>query len=118
MPFELRPSLWRPSDRRGGHLAGSDFYYRRPDSRAAHGTDNEIAAKRAARWRSLARSVEAPERQSPTPIFLQAENPMNIWKPAASFTRPDDTIAYAVGDLVVNSTMASSVAPLSFRRGR
>lgn len=34
---------------------------------------------------------------------------------AASFTRPADTAAYAVGDLVANSTTAGSVAamPLS-----
>lgn len=32
----------------------------------------------------------------------------------ASFTRPADTTAYAVGDLVANSTTAGSVVPLSF----
>lgn len=32
----------------------------------------------------------------------------------ASFTRPADTTAYAVGDLVANSTSAGSVVPLNF----
>lgn len=32
----------------------------------------------------------------------------------ASFTRPNDTTAYASGDLVANSTTAGSVTPLSF----
>lgn len=33
---------------------------------------------------------------------------------SANFTRPADTTAYAIGDLVANSTTAGSVAPLSF----
>lgn len=33
--------------------------------------------------------------------------------PAASFTRPADTTAYASGDLVANSTTAGSVVPLA-----
>jgi hypothetical protein len=33
---------------------------------------------------------------------------------ADSFTRPADTNAYAVGDLVANSTTAASVVPLAF----
>lgn len=33
---------------------------------------------------------------------------------AASFTRPADTAAYAVGDLVANSTTAGSVAAMTF----
>jgi hypothetical protein len=32
----------------------------------------------------------------------------------ASFTRPNDTTAYASGDLVANSTTAGSVTPLTF----
>jgi hypothetical protein len=42
---------------------------------------------------------------------------MQISNPAASFMRPDDTIPYASGDLVANSTMAGAVTPLSFRLG-
>lgn len=34
--------------------------------------------------------------------------------PSANFTRPADTTAYAVGDLVANSTTAGSVTPMSF----
>jgi hypothetical protein len=37
---------------------------------------------------------------------------------AASFTRPADTTAYAVGDLVANSTTAGGVAPLSLAAAR
>jgi hypothetical protein len=33
---------------------------------------------------------------------------------AATFTRPNDTTAYASGDLVANSTTAGSVTPLAF----
>lgn len=35
-----------------------------------------------------------------------------------SFTRPNDTTAYASGDLVANSTTAGSVTPLTLRVGR
>jgi len=35
--------------------------------------------------------------------------------PSASFTRPADTTAYSVGDLVANSTTAGSVVPLSWQ---
>lgn len=38
--------------------------------------------------------------------------------PSANFTRPADTTAYAVGDLVANSTTAGSVTPLSFSMNR
>lgn len=34
--------------------------------------------------------------------------------PSANFTRPADTTAYAVGDIVANSTTAGSVVPMSF----
>lgn len=37
-----------------------------------------------------------------------------IANPSANFTRPNDTTAYAVGDLIANSTTAGSVAPMSF----
>lgn len=36
---------------------------------------------------------------------------------SATFTRPADTTAYAVGDLVANSTTAGSVVPLRFLPG-
>lgn len=39
---------------------------------------------------------------------------MLISTPSANFTRPNDTTAYASGDLVANSTTAGSVVPLSF----
>jgi len=37
-----------------------------------------------------------------------------IITPYAGFTRPANTTAYAIGDLVANSTTAGSVAPLTF----
>jgi len=42
---------------------------------------------------------------------------MQIWNPAASFTRPNDTTAYTAGDLIANSTTAGSVVPMSFALG-
>ena len=36
---------------------------------------------------------------------------------SASFTRPNDTTAYASGDLVANSTTAGSVVPLQIDLG-
>lgn len=39
-------------------------------------------------------------------------------KQAPQFARPADVIAYAVGDLVANSTVAVSVVPLVFQVGR
>jgi len=39
---------------------------------------------------------------------------MLIQTASASFTRPNDTTAYASGDLVANSTTAGSVTPLQF----
>lgn len=38
--------------------------------------------------------------------------------PTASFTRPADTTAYAVGDLVANSTTAGSVVPMQVQCAR
>jgi hypothetical protein len=38
--------------------------------------------------------------------------------PSAAFTRPNDTTAYASGDLVANSTTAGSVVPLSWAAER
>jgi hypothetical protein len=42
---------------------------------------------------------------------------MQVWNPSASFMRPNDTTAYASGDLVANSTTAGSVVPMSFPLG-
>lgn len=42
---------------------------------------------------------------------------MQIYNPSASFTRPADTTAYAIGDLVANSTTAGSVTPMVFTLG-
>lgn len=39
-------------------------------------------------------------------------------RPSASFTRPNDTTAYASGDLVANSTTAGSVTPMQFTVAR
>lgn len=41
-----------------------------------------------------------------------------VSRPTATFTRPADTTAYAVGDLVANSTTAGSVTPLQFTVAR
>jgi hypothetical protein len=38
--------------------------------------------------------------------------------PSATFTRPADTTAYAVGDLVANNTVAASVVPFSWTAAR
>lgn len=42
---------------------------------------------------------------------------MQVWNPSASFTRPNDTTAYSIGDLIANSTTAGSVVPLSWVLG-
>lgn len=42
---------------------------------------------------------------------------MRILEVSSNFTRPNDTTAYASGDLVANSTTAGSVTPLVFRLG-
>lgn len=39
---------------------------------------------------------------------------MNVSTSLASFVRPNDTTAYAAGDLVANSTTAGSVVPMTF----
>jgi hypothetical protein len=38
---------------------------------------------------------------------------MQIWNPTDSFTRPNNTTAYASGQLVANSTTAGAVLPLA-----
>lgn len=40
------------------------------------------------------------------------------FRATATLTRPADTAAYAIGDLIANSTTAASVLPLSFSVGR
>ncbi len=46
---------------------------------------------------------------------LKRENrEMQVISPSATFTRPNDTNAYASGDLVANSTTAGSVTPMTF----
>jgi hypothetical protein len=42
---------------------------------------------------------------------------MQVWNPSASFARPNDTTAYAAGDLVANSTTAGSVVPMQIPLG-
>ena len=42
---------------------------------------------------------------------------MNVRQLKASFTRPDNTTAYADNDLVANDTTAASVTPLTFKLG-
>jgi hypothetical protein len=42
---------------------------------------------------------------------------MQVWNPSASFTRPNDTTAYAAGDLVANATAAGAVVPLQIPLG-
>ena len=40
-----------------------------------------------------------------------------VIQPSYAFTRPSDTTAYAVGDLVANNTAAASVVPMTWRVG-
>lgn len=42
---------------------------------------------------------------------------MQLWNPSASFTRPNNTTAYATGQLVANSVTAGSVVPLAIALG-
>ena len=42
---------------------------------------------------------------------------MQLWNPSASFTRPNNTTAYAAGQLVANNTTPGLVVPLSFTTG-
>ena len=42
---------------------------------------------------------------------------MQIWNPSASFTRPNNTTAYASGQLVANAVTAGSVVPMAFGVG-
>lgn len=49
------------------------------------------------------------------PAFVASELVSN---PSANFTRPNDTTAYASGDLVANNTTAGSVTPMSWTAPR
>jgi hypothetical protein len=42
---------------------------------------------------------------------------MQIWNLAQSFTRPNNTVAYASGQLVANSVTAGAVVPMGFTVG-
>jgi hypothetical protein len=42
---------------------------------------------------------------------------VQIWNPQASFTRPNNTTAYASGQLVANSASAGAVVPMTFGVG-
>jgi hypothetical protein len=42
---------------------------------------------------------------------------LQIWNPAASFTRPNNTTAYASGQLVANSATAGAVLPMALAVG-
>ena len=42
---------------------------------------------------------------------------MQIWNPSASFTRPNNTTAYASGQLVANAVTAGSVVPMALAVG-
>lgn len=42
---------------------------------------------------------------------------MQIWNPSASFTRPNNTTAYASGQLVANAVTAGSVVPMALGVG-
>jgi hypothetical protein len=42
---------------------------------------------------------------------------LQIWNPSASFTRPNNTTAYASGNLVANSVTAGSVVPMQLPIG-
>lgn len=44
--------------------------------------------------------------------------PFQINNLSATFTRPNDTLAYAAGDLVANSTTAGSVVPMQIPLGQ
>jgi hypothetical protein len=39
---------------------------------------------------------------------------LQIWNPQASFTRPNNTTAYALGQIVANAVTAAAVLPMSF----
>lgn len=54
--------------------------------------------------------------QSQVPLIGAVARGLAI--PSATFTRPGDTNAYALGDLVANSVTAGSVVPMSLAVGR
>jgi hypothetical protein len=42
---------------------------------------------------------------------------MQVWNPIATFTRPNNAVAYSTGQLVANNTAAASVVPMAFVLG-
>src|SRR5262249_40104921 len=56
-------------------------------------------------------------RLRPRHPHLRSTMPFQINNLSAGFTRPNDTTAYAAGDLVANSTAAGSVVPLRIDLG-
>lgn len=56
--------------------------------------------------------VEAREQSSN--VFRQVITTSTVKRVSANFTRPADTTAYAIGDIVANSTTAGSVVALSW----
>jgi hypothetical protein len=65
----------------------------------------------------LVRGQQSTANSMPVALSTEQETRLrpNLIHPVdATFTRPSNTTAYAVGDLVANSTTAGSVTPLSF----
>ena len=65
----------------------------------------------------LVRGQQSTANSMPVALSTEQETRLrpNLIHPAdATFTRPSNTTAYAVGDLVANSTTAGSVTPYSF----
>ena len=52
------------------------------------------------------------------PLPTTLDGLLRPFRQVATFNRPADAVAYAVGDLIANSTTAASVTPLSFTAGR
>jgi len=82
------------------YLGPNGFYYRKSDSCGPYVVDESGNAV-------LLTSLTAPASDAIQRVGA-------IANPSASFTRPNDTTAYAVGDLIANSTTAGSVTPMSF----
>lgn len=78
-----------------------------------------------ARWIEWADGALSPVHASilvdPDGASIDGGNPLavkgRIFRASASFTRPLDTTAYAVGDLIANSTTAGDVVPVAFDLG-
>ena len=61
-------------------------------------------------------AATAVSRAQPLPATL--DGLLRPFRAVATFSRPADAVAYAIGDLIANSTTAASVTPLSFTAGR